>query len=265
MTAQEEERRRIARELHDGVNQELAALSIALSALGRRLPEATAGRPAPARSPGCRRARSSWRRRSGTCRTSSIPACSQHVGLVAALRGYCREFEREHGLAGDVPGGRGPRDAVPADVALCLYRVTQEGLGNVARHARRAPGAGGASARDGDDVRAHHRRRRARVRPRGCAARRGLGLISLDERVRLVRRTPDHRHPAAARHRAPDRGAAVARLSGCRARPCCVADDHAVVAEGLASLLRDEFSLVGTVTDGAQLSRRRGGSGPTSS
>ena len=59
MTAQEEERRRIARELHDGVNQELAALSIALSALEAGPPRGHGGRPTPATSLGSRGARSS--------------------------------------------------------------------------------------------------------------------------------------------------------------------------------------------------------------
>jgi signal transduction histidine kinase len=75
---------------------------------------------------------------------------------------------------------------VPADVALCLYRVTQEALRNVARHAK-ASQVRVALARDGadlvltiaDDGRGFDL---AEARGRG-----GLGLISLDERVRLAR------------------------------------------------------------------------------
>ena len=72
------------------------------------------------------------------------------MGLAAALRSHCREFEREHGLtvtfrADDDLG------TVPTDVALCLYRVTQEALQNVARHAG-ASQVRVAVARDGADL-----------------------------------------------------------------------------------------------------------------
>ena len=174
MTAQEEERRRIARELHDGVNQELAALSIALSALEDGLPEGT---------PAERRHEVAQLQGRTVEITEAIrqlshelhPGILQFAGLAAALRSHCHEFEREHGL--------GP---VPPDVALCLYRVTQEALTNAARHAK-ASQVWVAVARNGadmvltiaDDGRGFDL---AEARGRG-----GLGLISLDERVRLVR------------------------------------------------------------------------------
>jgi two-component system sensor histidine kinase UhpB len=111
------------------------------------------------------------------------PGVLQHTGLVAALRGYCRQFEREHGLSVTFKAD-GELDPVPPDVALCLYRVTQEGLGNAARHAG-ARETWVTIRREGDDV----------VLAIGDdgrgfdlaeGRRLGLGLISLDERVRLV-------------------------------------------------------------------------------
>src|SRR5262249_59691932 len=63
------------------------------------------------------------------------PGILQYAGLAAALRNHCREFAREHHLpvtchtADDL----GP---VPPDVALCLYRVTQEALNNASRHGK---------------------------------------------------------------------------------------------------------------------------------
>lgn len=184
MTAQEEERRRIARDLHDDVNQELAALSIALSTLGGRLPDDTT-----------LDLRQEVDRLQGrtvelaeTIRHLSHalhPGVLQHVGLVAALRGYCRGFEREHDLPVTFRAD-GELGTVPSDVALCLYRVTQEGLGNVARHAgaRHARVTVGREGNDvvltiGDDGRGFDL---AEAR-----SRHGLGLISLDERVWLVR------------------------------------------------------------------------------
>ena len=183
MTAQEEERRSIARDLHDDVNQELAAQSIALSTLSDRLPGDTAS--------GVREEIARLQSRTvDVAKTirhlshSLHPGTLQHAGLVAALRGYCRSFEQEHGLSvafradGDFSG-------VAPDASLCLYRVTQEGLGNVARHAG-AQHARVTMRREGDHVALTisddgrgFDLAEARRRP-------GLGLISLDERVRLV-------------------------------------------------------------------------------
>jgi signal transduction histidine kinase len=112
------------------------------------------------------------------------PGVLQHVGLVAALQGYCEEFEGEHGLAMTF---RADEDlgVVPIDRALCLYRAAQEALGNVAKHAK-ARHVRVSVARDHDNV-------RLTVADDGCGfdlaearGRGGLGLISLDERVRLV-------------------------------------------------------------------------------
>jgi len=97
MSAQEEERRRIARDLHDDANQELAALSIALSALGSRLP--------PDSAPGLREEVARLQARAvalaeGIRHLSHElhPGVLQHVGVAVALRSYCREFTRTHGL-----------------------------------------------------------------------------------------------------------------------------------------------------------------------
>jgi signal transduction histidine kinase len=183
LTAQEEERRRIARDLHDGVNQELAAVAIALSGLEGRLPGDTA---------------SDLRREVARLQARTVeaaeairglshtlhPGVLEHTGLVGALRGYCRQFEREHGLSVAFKTD-GELGSVPPDVALCLYRVAQEGLGNVARHAG-ARQAWVTIRREGDDV-ALAIGDDGRGFDLPGARRQGLGLISLDERVRLVR------------------------------------------------------------------------------
>ena len=183
LTAQEEERRRIARDLHDDVNQELTAQSIALSTLGKRLHDVTT--PADQEELARLETRTSDLARTIRHLSHSLhPGALQHVGLVAAIRGYCRGFEREHGFPVTFESS-GELGTVPSDVALCLFRVTQEGLGNVARHAK------------AQHVRVTVRRERADVvltigdDGRGfdlAEARRhhGLGLISLDERVRVV-------------------------------------------------------------------------------
>jgi signal transduction histidine kinase len=183
ITAQEQERRRIARDLHDGVNQELAAHSIALSTLGDRLPDDAT----PAVRQEIARLQARTVELANVIRDLSHslhPGVLQHAGLVAALRGYCREFEQQHGLAMTFRA-QGDLGAVAPDVALCLYRVTQEALGNAARHAA-ARRARVSVERDGDDVVLTVGDDGRGFDLAEVRRRHGLGLISLDERVRLV-------------------------------------------------------------------------------
>ena len=168
--------------MHDGVNQKLSALSIALTKLGRRPPSRAADLTGEL-------AQLQQRAAGLVEEVRQIshelhPGVLQHVGLVAALQGYCEEFEGEHGVAMTF---RADEDlgVMPIDRALCLYRATQEALGNVAKHAK-ARHVRVNLARDHDDV-------RLTVADDGCGfdltearSRGGLGLISLDERVRLV-------------------------------------------------------------------------------
>jgi signal transduction histidine kinase len=184
MTAEEEERRRLGRELHDGVNQQVAALSIALSVLGKRLPADSAA--------GLRDEVAGLRARtvelSEAIRHLSHelhPGVLEHVGLVAALRSHCRAFDRQHGLtvtfrADDALG------VVPTGVALCLYRVTQEALVNAAKHAE-ARHVSVTVARDGADVALSIGDDGRGFDLATARGQNGLGLISLDERVRLAR------------------------------------------------------------------------------
>jgi len=181
MTAQEEEGRRIARELHDDVSQDLAAVSIALSMLERQ-PETTS------------RARSELGRlrkqvgdiSEGVRHLSHElhPGVLEQAGLVAAMRGYCHEVESKQGpkVVFHADDGAG---AVPADVALCLYRVTQEALRNVIRHAS-AHRVHVSLTRSGVAVRLTISDDGSGFRVEEGGRRRGLGLISIEERARLV-------------------------------------------------------------------------------
>jgi signal transduction histidine kinase len=183
MTAQEEERRRIARDLHDDVNQELAALSIALSALGGRLRPGTV----PDVLDELARLQARTVTLSEAIRHLSHelhPGVLEHVGLVSALRGYCRDFEREHDVAVTLRAD-GDLGTVPAPIALCLYRVAQEGLGNVAKHAK-AREVRVTLERAGVDVVLAIADDGCGFDPVEARSRPGLGLLSLDERARLV-------------------------------------------------------------------------------
>jgi two-component system sensor histidine kinase UhpB len=183
MTAEEAERRRIARDLHDDTSQELAALTIALTTLGARL-EANGTADLVKEVGGLRERTAELSEAIRHLSHRLHPGALQHIGLVAALRGYCRDFQREHGFTVTFVA-ESEVGTVPPDVALCLYRVTQEGLGNAARHATARHVRVGIQ-RDGADVRLTIRDDGRGFDLAEARSRAGLGLISLDERVRLV-------------------------------------------------------------------------------
>jgi two-component system sensor histidine kinase UhpB len=108
----------------------------------------------------------------------------QHAGLVAALRGHCVEFGRQHSIEVTLSASDG-LERVPHDVALCLYRVTQEALRNIATHAgaRKAQVTLRSTAEGLELVIADDGQGFDLAKARKAE---GLGLISLDERVRLT-------------------------------------------------------------------------------
>lgn len=117
LRAQEEERRRIARELHDEAGQALTALKIELDLEGRKEASALAAR-----------ALEQVRNLSELLR----PQALDDLGLVTALRALADDFSTRTRI--DVKVEAGEDDAWAPDVALVLYRVAQEALTNVARH-----------------------------------------------------------------------------------------------------------------------------------
>jgi signal transduction histidine kinase len=183
ITAQEDERAHLARELHDDVSQQLAALAIAYHNITRRLP-----RRAAEVQDEFARLHQQTLAVSETIRQLSHelhPGVLQHAGLAAALNGHCDEFGRQHAIALTLRTA-GVLDGIPPTVALCLYRVAQEALRNVAAHsaAHRAEVAL-TRARDGLELTITDNGRG--FDPAAVARGRGLGLMSIEERVRMVR------------------------------------------------------------------------------
>lgn len=128
---QEDERARLARELHDDMTQRLAMLAID-AGQGER--EATS----PAQGATLRGLREELVRLSEDVHALSYrlhPSTLRDLGLTDALQTECDRFARIEAIpvrmaARDVPGD------LPEDTALCLFRITQEALRNVTRHAR---------------------------------------------------------------------------------------------------------------------------------
>ena len=181
LTATEVERTRIARELHDDVSQQLAALGIGLSALKRHLPNDSPVREEVTILQGqAMRAADDLRALSHELH----PAALRHAGLVPAMRELCAQYGRGDSMRAVLAAK--PREiSVSHDVALCVYRVTQEALRNAARHS----GAHGAlvTLQTTDEALELHIADDGRGFDESAARRRGgLGLTSIDERVRLV-------------------------------------------------------------------------------
>ena len=182
IAAQEDERRHIARELHDDLNQQVAALAIGISRLKRQFPDAGAAvQDQIARL----REKTDWlseriRQLSHDLHSSIL----QHVGLPAALSSYCAEFSDREGIAVTLDIRDGV-EAVSQDAALCLYRVAQESLRNVARHSG-ARSAIVALTRVNGAVELCVADEGVGFDPGQAREGRGLGLVSMEERVKLL-------------------------------------------------------------------------------
>jgi two-component system sensor histidine kinase UhpB len=180
--AQEEERKRLARELHDDLNQQIAALTIAMGNLKRLLP--LSGGAALAQ---CSRVFDNLVRLSENVRRVSHqlhPALLQYSGLPAALGEYCGEFEALTGINVSLRVEGSFNDVTSAQ-GLTVYRIAQEALQNVAKHAKTGVAMVDLDSTDGI--------LRLSVSDEGIGIdlsasneNAGLGLVSMRERARLA-------------------------------------------------------------------------------
>jgi signal transduction histidine kinase len=181
IAAQDMERSRIARDMHDDLNQQLAALSLSISALRRRSLETSEMNDA------LRELQEQTIAVIGRVRNFAHdlhPGTLDHVALVPALRTQCADFAQQHGLDVRFNADEG-RSPLSRDVAVCLYRIVQEGLRNVANHAG-VRHASVSLTQTPALIELTIVDRGLGFDPEAGAARRGLGLLSIEERVRLV-------------------------------------------------------------------------------
>jgi signal transduction histidine kinase len=181
ITAQEDERKRIARELHDDVTQLLALHSIELdqfSPHGVSPEDRTHFRDLSAKAAEIATEVHNIAHR-------LHPSKLNHLGLLPAVRELCRDVTLRHGIDVEVADENMPPE-LESDLTLCLYRVIQESLGNVLRHS----GASHAL------VSLKRREREITLKiaddghgfdPETTPASNGIGLFSMRERLRLVR------------------------------------------------------------------------------
>ncbi|MGC1423923.1 MAG: PAS domain-containing protein [Terracidiphilus sp.] len=180
--AQEQERTRIARELHDDISQRLALTVIELDGIKSDISNSNLSafnRVAHLRN-----------------YTSEIAADLQalshelhsvrleHLGLAVTMRGFCQEFGEKHKMriefrCHDLPGH------LPGDISLCLFRVLQEAAHNAAKHSG-TPRLDVQCWGTPDEIQLAVTDAGVGFDPEAAAKGRGLGLFSMSERVRLV-------------------------------------------------------------------------------
>jgi PAS domain S-box-containing protein len=132
VTVQEEERRRLARELHDTLGQQLAALSLGISLL-----KAKADDPERLRSQVDRMQKIFDRLNSDVdfLAWELRPAALDHLGLDAALEKFVSEWSEHFGVEAEYHGLGLDGERLPPEVETNLYRILQEALQNVQKHA----------------------------------------------------------------------------------------------------------------------------------
>jgi len=135
LTAQEEDRRRISRDLHDDINQRLAMLSMDL----RRMEKDPSSDPEHLRDE-IRQVSECLTAVSDDVRQMAYrfhPSILDDLGLVKAVRRLIDDFSARTGTASTYVH-KDPGATLPAEVTICMYRVMQECLSNIARHAQAA-------------------------------------------------------------------------------------------------------------------------------
>ena len=185
MQAQESERRHIARELHDDLNQNLALLAVELDLLNKKPPES------PVRlSERLTKISSHVKELSTFVHDLSHqlhPAKIEQLGLVTALRGLCRDLGASHNLIIDFTADK-VADPISPVLGLCLYRIAQEGLRNAIKHSR-ADGLEVKLRQSADELVMTIADNGAGFDTANHQELAGLGLLSIRERLRLVNGT----------------------------------------------------------------------------
>lgn len=180
--AQEEERSRIARELHDDLNQRMVILAIELDRLRKKIPKAQSDLATDLKQLSINAQEISSEIHQLSYRLH--PSKLDHLGLAVALKSLCEELAQNQDLKIEFQQIGFPA-TIPQDITLCIFRIAQESLRNVIKHS----GARNARVLLRKTSQVLH----LSISDSGCgfetespASTRGLGFISMRERLRLV-------------------------------------------------------------------------------
>jgi PAS domain S-box-containing protein len=185
LEAQEEERSRIARELHDDICQRMALLSMELGQDNLEFSESS--EPALARireiQDHCIEIANDVQALSHKLHSSKL----DYLGVEAAIRSFCRELSQQHNVMVDFTCEDVP-NPLPRDISLSLFRVTQEALHNAVKY------SGGDRftvnlLRTEGDIKLEIKDEGAGFQLQDSQQNGGLGLVSMKERIHLVKGT----------------------------------------------------------------------------
>ena len=247
MRAQENERRRVSRELHDHICHQLGSLAREISQLAVTLPS----KDVRAKLEEIRAQVVKTSQETHHIAHNMHTAILDDLGLVASLTALCRQFSDQYP---DIVVGfknSGPPTSIPGEVASCLYRVAEESLQNIAKHSR----AERASVRldlKKEAVVLTIQDDGAGFDPKAVKGHGGLGLISMKERSHLVNGklaiTAELGHGTRIALKVSLPVQQVVK------RPrVLLADDHPVILEEIRAILAPTCEIVETVADGRSL------------
>ena len=179
--AQEQERTRIDRELHDDIGQRLALLAVEVQHLQEDPPNLSEIR-----------SRIGELQKQTTEIAADIQSLShelhssrlQYLGIAAAMRGFCQEFGKQQKVEIDLRTDDLPSPLQP-DISLCFFRVLQEALHNSAKHSR----VRHFEVRLSDEIHLTVSDSGEGFDREAAKQRRELGLISTEERLKLLKGT----------------------------------------------------------------------------
>jgi signal transduction histidine kinase len=183
LKAHEEECRRISREIHDDLGGRITEIALLIQQIKKSttIPKAIVSKLDQLRDKAVETSRVI-----GKLSHRLHSPVLEFTGITVALESVCREFQAHTGIQVEFVAIREPAD-VPSEIALCLYRIAQESLSNIAKH------SDAKSARVELTSRSEEVQLTIRDTGHGFRARsrrtKGLGLISMQERVRLLQGT----------------------------------------------------------------------------
>ena len=180
ITAHEEERRRVAREIHDDLCQELAALTFDVGELiAEPLPAGSRSR--------LRNLQNRLKNLSSAARHLAYrlhPSILEDLGLAASLKALCDELSHRNGVVVKFTKRQLP-DRLPLPLMSCVYRIAQEGIRNAVKHSG-AKHIGITLAGTKKSITLSIRDGGAGFDLRSTKRKGGLGLASMEERIRLI-------------------------------------------------------------------------------
>jgi len=182
ITAHEEERSRIARELHGDFSQRMALLQIYV----QQFEQATTGLSPMAQEKLNNVAEIASQISSDIHDLSHRlhPTKLDMIGLVPSLESFCRGFSKGHQLRMYFSHDHIP-DQIPKNVTLCLFRIVHEALQNVVKHSRASEVNVDLSGR-GDRIELCVSDSGVGFDPESEKGKKGLGLLSMSERLRSI-------------------------------------------------------------------------------